>query len=224
MRKTAGIYILKNSSVPGFVKIGYSQDVEDMVDRLNSSEATPFPFRIYALYEVPVGFDDKNIQQIIERLFQKQNANAFNDMVRKTRERSFYSVNAKEAYQTLMDLAQLHGNEGKLQLFDTSEIEKEEIDAIEKMSRGIRRGGKRKGHFRFSMIGLNPGDEVQFKYDPNRSFKIVSDNEVDYNGNPYTLSALAMELIGRKNGVQGPALFCYGGEVLDDIRKRMEMD
>ena len=118
---------------------------------------------------MPVGFDDKNIQQIIERLFQKQNANVINDMVRKTRERSFYSVNAKEAYQTLLDLAQLHGNEGKLQLFDTSEIEKEEIDAIEKMSRGIRRGGKRKGHFRFSMIGLKPGDEVQFKYDPNRS-------------------------------------------------------
>ena len=39
-----GIYILKNTSLQGFVKIGYSWDVEEFVERLNSSEATPYPF------------------------------------------------------------------------------------------------------------------------------------------------------------------------------------
>ena len=224
MRTIAGIYILKNSSLPGFVKIGYSHDVESMVDQLNSSEATMLPFRIYAVYEVPVGFADKNVQEIIERLFQKQNGYAQNDMIRKIRERNFYSISPSEAYQTLKDLAELHGNEDKLQQFDTSAIEKEEIEALEKMTKGIRPGGKRKCHFRFSMIGLKPGDEVQFKYDPSKSYRIVSDNEIDYKGSPCTLSAVAMELTGRKSGVQGPAFFCYGGEVLDDIRTRMESD
>ena len=65
-------------------------------------------------------------------------------MIRKIRERNFYSISPKEAYQTLKDLAELHGNEDKLQQFDTSAIEKEEIEALEKMTKGIRPGGKRK--------------------------------------------------------------------------------
>ena len=248
MGSIAGIYILKNSSLPDYVKIGYSQDVEETVDRLNSSEATPFPFVIYAVYEVPAGFNDKNCQQIIERLFLKTNGggavaknastgtgttdatntvvagSTVSDKIRQSRERNFYLINEKSAYQTLLDLAVLHGNEDKLRLFDTSDIEKAETQAVEKMRNGVKFGKKRKGHFRFSMIGLKPGDVIQYRYDPNISLTIVSDNEVVYGGKPYTLSALAMELSGRTYGVQGPAYFCYNGERLDAIRLRMEKE
>ena len=222
MKPIAGIYILKNSSFPGFVKIGYSKDVEDTVEQLNSSEATPFPFRLFAVYEVPDGINDKNSQRVIERVFLKANGNAVDETIRKTRARNFYSISDKDAYQTLNDLALLNGNEDKLQMFDTSEIEKEESDAVEKLHKGIKFGTKRKSHFRFSMIGLKPGEEVQLKSDPTRSFIIVSDNEVDYEGKQYPLSALAIELCGKKFGVQGPAYFCYNGETLDAIRKWME--
>ena len=222
MKPIAGIYILKNSSFPGFVKIGYSKDVEDTVEQLNSSEATPFPFRIFAVYEVSAGFNDKNSQEAIERVFLKANGSTVDEMIRKTRKRNFYSISDKDAYQTLYDLALLHGNEDKLKMFDTSDIEKEESDAIEKLHKVIKFGTSRKSHFRFSMIGLKPGDEVQLKSDLTRSFKIISDNEVAYEGKPYTLSALAMQLAGRRYGVQGPAYFCYNGETLDAIRKKME--
>ena len=222
MKPIAGIYILKNTSFPGFVKIGYSKDVEDTVEQLNSSEATPFPFRIFAIYEVPDGYDDNNSQQAIERVFLKASGTTVDELIRETRKRKFYSISDKDAYQTLHDLALLHGNEDKLQMFDTSEIEKVEADAVEKMHRGIKFGTKRKSPFRFSMIGLKPGDEVQLKTDLTRSFKIVSDREVEYEGKPYSLSALAIQVCAKSYGIQGPTFFCYNGETLDDIRKRME--
>ena len=54
MEKEQGgyIYILTNPSFPEWVKIGYADDVESRVSRLNETECTPFAFRIYATYKV----------------------------------------------------------------------------------------------------------------------------------------------------------------------------
>ena len=46
------IYILTNPSFKEYVKIGYADDVEKRLKQLNSTECTPFAFRIYATYEV----------------------------------------------------------------------------------------------------------------------------------------------------------------------------
>ena len=60
------IYILKNPSFPDYVKIGYADDVEERLRQLNSSECTPFAFRIYATYEVNTRLMDKKIHSIID--------------------------------------------------------------------------------------------------------------------------------------------------------------
>ena len=62
------IYILKNPSFPDYVKIGYADDVEERVKQLNSSECTPFAFRVYATYEVNSRLLDKKIHSIIDKL------------------------------------------------------------------------------------------------------------------------------------------------------------
>lgn len=46
------IYILTNPSFPDYVKIGYSKNVEERINKLNNSEAVPFGFRLYATYDV----------------------------------------------------------------------------------------------------------------------------------------------------------------------------
>ena len=41
------IYILTNPSFPDYVKIGYADNVEARLKQLNSTECTPFAFRVY---------------------------------------------------------------------------------------------------------------------------------------------------------------------------------
>ena len=48
------IYVLTNPSFPDYVKIGYSKNVEERINKLNNSEAVPFGFRLYATYDVGV--------------------------------------------------------------------------------------------------------------------------------------------------------------------------
>lgn len=50
------IYILTNPSFPEYVKIGYADDIKKRLKQLNRSECIPFAFRVYATYEVAIGF------------------------------------------------------------------------------------------------------------------------------------------------------------------------
>ena len=50
--KKAVIYILTNPSFPGYVKIGYADNIDKRLKQLNRSECIPFAFRVYAIYEV----------------------------------------------------------------------------------------------------------------------------------------------------------------------------
>ena len=53
------IYILTNPSFLDYVKIGYSKNVEERINKLNNSEAVPFGFKLYATYDVETQSADK---------------------------------------------------------------------------------------------------------------------------------------------------------------------
>lgn len=46
------INILTNPSFPGYVKIGYEDDVNERLKELRRSECISFAFSLYAYYEV----------------------------------------------------------------------------------------------------------------------------------------------------------------------------
>ena len=64
MDKTGVIYILTNPSFPEYVKIGYADDIDKRLQRLNRSECIPFAFRVYATYEVNSRLSDLKIHKI----------------------------------------------------------------------------------------------------------------------------------------------------------------
>ena len=69
MSNTEGyIYILTNPSFPPYVKIGYANNVEARVKKLNQTECTPFGFRIYAKYKVNSRLKDKCLHALIDIL------------------------------------------------------------------------------------------------------------------------------------------------------------
>lgn len=45
------IYILKNPSFD-YIKIGYADDINDRLKKLNDKTAVPFSYRLYAYYNV----------------------------------------------------------------------------------------------------------------------------------------------------------------------------
>lgn len=84
---------------------------------------------------------------------------------------------------------------------------------------------KRRPPFKFSMIGLVPGDEVAFVEDPSKVATILDDSHVEYGGERYSLSGLAAKLMRRSfpnGGVAGPLHFSYGGETLSELRDEIE--
>ena len=83
----------------------------------------------------------------------------------------------------------------------------------------------RRPPFKFSMIGLKPGDTIVFA--PNgEEVRINSENTVDYNGQILTLSRFCKIYMPDEDSenkeYQGPAHFTYNDKTLDDIRKEKE--
>ena len=83
----------------------------------------------------------------------------------------------------------------------------------------------RRPAFRFSMIGLKPGDVVYFEHG-DIPVKVVSENTVAYDNEIYTLSRFCKHFMpeeGSENReYQGPAHFTLNGKTLDEIRKETE--
>ena len=83
----------------------------------------------------------------------------------------------------------------------------------------------RRPSFKFSMIGLKPGDVVYFEHG-DIPVTVVSENTIAYNNEIYTLSRFCKHFMpeeGSENReYQGPAHFTLNGKTLDEIRKETE--
>ena len=106
------IYILTNPSFPEYVKIGYADDIEKRLQRLNRSECIPFAFRVYAIYEVNSRLSDVKIHAIIDKL--NPNLRAVENFNGKQRVREFYAMTPEDAYSILEAIAEIHGCTNKL--------------------------------------------------------------------------------------------------------------
>lgn len=102
---------------------------------------------------------------------------------------------------------------------------KDEIfdDAVEKATISVDDSTKKRKKaikFKFSMVGIQPGDTLTYKKGPGTRVIVEDDTHVRYKGEVWSLSALAAELTGT-SPVQGTAYFTYNGELLTDMRQRI---
>ena len=217
MDKSGVIYILTNPSFPEYVKIGYADDIDKRLQQLNRSECIPYAFRVYATYEVSSRLSDLKIHSIIDKL--NPNLRSIENFNGKQRVREFYAMSPEDAYSILEAIAEIHGRADKLKRIAMDEAQRkaeetaQEIDAEHK---------ERLAPFRFSLCNIHPGEEIEFCYNPEIRCTVVDDKQVEYQGQRYSLSALAQLLTGSKWSVAGPRYFKYKGEWLNDIRHRLE--
>ena len=129
-RKKGYVYILTNPSFPEYEKIGYADDVEDRVDRLNRTECTPFAFRIYATLEVPGRLKDISLHNLIDKL--NPGLRSIDNVDGKIRKREFYAMSPEDAFETLEYIADFWNAGDKLKRWTKSAENKADEKAAEK--------------------------------------------------------------------------------------------
>lgn len=196
------IYILTNPSFPDYVKIGYSKDVTERINRLNNSEAVPFGFRLYATYEVETQSADKVLHRIIDKLnADLRSVDTIND---KVRVREFYLISPEDAYELLEDIAIISGTKERLHLYKPTNDEIQE----ERTAEQNRELSKNRHHFKditFSSSLTGKKYYSRTKDDGTLGiFEFDSKNEVPNNNKP------------SKKQILLQAVKDLNGEVLDD--------
>lgn len=221
MENKGVIYILTNPSFPEYVKIGYADDINKRLNRLNRSECIPFAFRVYATYEVNSRLSDLKIHSIIDKL--NPNLRSIDNFNGQKRVREFYAMSPEDAYSILEAIAEIHGCIDKLTLVQPTEAE---VVAEETAQEIVEEHKERLSPFSFNKCNIPVGAELEFYLTANNATGIMctvaDDKHVEYQGRKLSLSALASELSG-KSPVAGPRYFKYNGEWLNEIRRRLNV-
>ena len=209
------IYILTNPSFPDYVKIGYAKDLEKRMSQLNRSETIPFAFRAYAIYEVESNLTDLVLHDLIDKL--NPDLRSIETFDGKERKREFYAMQPEEAYSLLECIAKISGTEGRLKKMTPEGHEILDEETAEEVAKEAKRGP-----FKFSAVGIEAGETIQFINNVDIEATVVDDRHVSYKGMTTSISALAKQLLETDYMVQGTAYFTYRGERLTDRRDRME--
>lgn len=197
------IYIFTNDAMPSVIKIGITTDIKRRMRELDTT-GIPLPFRCHYAIEI----EDYDIK---EKLIH----DAFSDhRVRKNRE--FFTLSPERVVSMLKAIG------GREVQFGNNEMIDEDGSTFEnaKVEKSLRTP------FTFSSANIPAGAEITFTRDDTKKATVISDKKVEYEGEEYSLSALAQKLIEELGyhwkSVQGPAYFEYEGEVLADRRLRLE--
>jgi hypothetical protein len=82
---------------------------------------------------------------------------------------------------------------------------------------------KKRSAFNFKMVNIPVGAELKFIRDESITCTVAPDQKhVVFQGVEMSLSAAAQKALEYKWQVQGPAYWTYNGEILDEIRTRLE--
>lgn len=221
MSETTGyIYIMTNPSFKEYVKIGYAKDVHQRLDELNRSSAVPFAFRVYATYEVDSALSDKKLHTILDKL--NPDLRSVEEVDGKKRIREFYAMMPEDAYAILEAIAEINNYKNRLKKWKATEEEQKDEEIAQEISEAHQ---ERMAPFTFPMCNIAVGEQIEFwrsNNEPSGIMCVVADDKhVTYNGQKWSLTALAKHLLGVKWAIAGPRYFKYNGEWLNDIRKRL---
>lgn len=210
------VYILTNPSFrEDWVKIGKSSRPVDVRSKELDNTAVPLPFDIFATIRTAKYNEvEKLVHKTIDRLTDLR--------VRQNRE--FFNVAPSVALDIFRDIASAI-DDAVIEVYRNGKAvvendEKEQEDQPEAEPKAHR------PRFRFSMVGIPVGAELEFT--PNGTkVRVASDDQIEYQGRLYKLSPFTGTFMpeDRRNtsgAYQGSKYFTYKGRVLDDLRTEAE--
>lgn len=216
MKEAGYVYILTNPSFKeDWVKIGKSSRPVDIRSKELDNTAVPLPFEIYATLKT-VKYEE------VERLVHKTIDRLTDLRIRQNRE--FFNVPPAKALDILKDISTT---------LDDAEID--EVYLGEKRRNTIIYNNNdttptskrhQRPRFKFSMVNVPIGSTLIFT-PTNIEVKVADDDKIEYQGRLYKLSPFVGTFMpdNRRNtsgAYQGAKYFSYKGEILDDIRTKIE--
>ena len=215
MKEAGYVYILTNPSFKeDWVKIGKSSRPVDIRSKELDNTAVPLPFEIYAtLKTVKYNEVEKLIHKTIDRLTDLR--------IRQNRE--FFNVAPAKALDILKDISTTL-DDAEIDEVYLGEQRKKTTHINESVDDNIKK--QQRPRFKFSMINISIGETITF-LPTGIEVKVADDDKVEYQGRLYKLSPFVGTFMpkDRQNNsgaYQGAKYFSYKGEILDDIRTKME--
>ena len=208
------VYILTNPSFrEDWVKIGKSSRPVDIRSKELDNTAVPLPFEIFAtLKTVKYDIVEKKIHKAIDRLTDLR--------IRQNRE--FFNIKPELALEILRDEAMVLDDAEVTLYKDNKPIKPEDpnkpVEPVPTVPHRPR--------LKFSMVNIPIGSTLVF-VPTGIKVKVASDDQIEYEGRIYKLSPFVGTFMpedkrNTSGAYQGPKFFSYKGEILDDIRKRLE--
>lgn len=196
------VYVLINEAMPGYVKIGKTDNLEQRIRSLDTT-SVPLPFECFYAARV-------NNATEVERLLH----DAFADhRVRKNRE--FFEISPDRIVSALK-IGALEEVTPGVDYVETADDQK----ALDKAR-------TRRSAFNFEMVKIPVGAELQFIRDENVFCRVVDSKKVEFEGQITSLSAAAQKALENMHlywkAVQGPMYWLFEGETLGERRYRMEI-
>lgn len=198
---TQVVYVLDNPAMPGYVKIGRTNDLpRRMGDLFNTS--VPAPFNCFYAARV------ENADRVETQLFE-----IFGDK-RSHPKREFFEV---EPHRVAAAIKLVAIEDVTASVATDSSTNQEDTASL---ARAITRAEK----YNFEMLNIPVDAELQSVKDPSIVCKVVSQRppKVDFRGAELSLSRAAQEVMNSSYGLQGSKYWEYEGETLEERRTRME--
>lgn len=194
------VYILTNESMPGYVKIGRTQNIERRLKELYSTPV-PLPFECHYACEVE---NSKDTEDWLFRIFKKW---------RVSNDREFFKIEPEGAVEAL-----------KIKAIREVTPKKQYVES-ESDRKALEKAKERRSRFNFDLVQIPVGAELYFSRDKNIKSRVIDTHSVysiEFNGEKSSLSFSAQNILGYKYGVAGTDYWMYEDETLDERRRRFE--
>lgn len=211
------VYILTNPSFKeDWVKIGKSSRPVDVRSKELDNTAVPLPFEIFAtLKTIKYDIVEKKIHKAIDRLTDLR--------IRQNRE--FFNIKPELALEILRDEASVL-DDAEIVLYENNQPIAPKVNETKEKEKA--QALPHRPRFKFSMVNIPIGSTIVF-IPTGIEVKVASDDQIEYQGRIFKLSPfvgtyMPPEKRNTSGAYQGAKFFSYNGEVLDNIRKRMEAE
>lgn len=198
------IYILTNESMPGLVKVGFTNDsIEARLTQLSAATGAPLPFECYFAAEVG---DAVKLEKTLHQLFAETRVNP---------KREFFKVDPEKVVLAISI------GEFKEVTRGAANVDKEEKEALERVK-------ERRPRIKLGAIGIKPDDILKFSRDEFVTATVVERSKVNFEGEIMSLSDAARRVLNRMGyktpAASGSEYWMFEGELLDERRRRIEAE
>lgn len=202
------VYVLENPAMPGYVKIGKTDNLDQRMRQLFGSSAVPVPFTCYHAGRVR---NPGEVEKSLHQIFGDKRAHP---------RREFFEIDDPNRVAVAIKMVQISD------VTPTADTDAStEHEDTESIRRATQRA-ERKENFNFAMVGIAANSDLQFVDNDSVTCTVVSQKppRVVYKNEEMSLSNAATKAKGSKYAIQGSLYWKYNGETLQALREKVEAE